>query len=172
MSRVGVVRNIWRRLGTELHEYFRVLLHLQQFLIGTLHMVHGNTYLHMYGPHLHSALAPRAEYERLLLTQRLLDPLEAGWQAALSIGDVDGAWAFCTTAAEETLLALACPDITPDSLPAGATLPLAPPHPPCGRVYRPAALRGAPLPQAAPGHRGAAQPPSGVHPGGPGPPPG
>ena len=70
------------------------------------------------------ALAPREEHARLLLTQRLLEPLEAGWQAALSTGDVDRAWAFWTTAAEETLLALACPDITPDSLPAGAALPL------------------------------------------------
>ena len=79
------------------------------------------------------ALAPREEHERLLLTQRLLDPLEAGWQAALSTGDVDRAWAFWTTAAEETLLALVCPDITPDSLPARATLPLPPPHLPRGR---------------------------------------
>ena len=29
----GIVRNIWRGSGTELHEYVRVLLHLQQFLI-------------------------------------------------------------------------------------------------------------------------------------------
>ena len=29
----GVVRNIWRGSGTELHEYVRILLHLQQFLI-------------------------------------------------------------------------------------------------------------------------------------------
>ena len=79
------------------------------------------------------ALAPREVHERLLLTQCLLDPLEAGWQAALSTEDADRAWAFWTTAAEETLLALACPDITPDSLPAGATLPLVPPHLPCGR---------------------------------------
>ena len=78
-------------------------------------------------------MALREEHERLLLRQRLPDPLEAGWQAALSTGDVDGAWAFWTTAAEETLLALACPDISPDSLPAGATLPLAPPHLPRGR---------------------------------------
>ena len=78
-------------------------------------------------------LAPREEHERLLLTQRLLDPLETGWQAALSTGDVDQAWALWTTAAEESLLALACPDITPDSLPAGAALPLAPPHFPRGR---------------------------------------
>ena len=58
--------------------------------------------------------------------------MEVGWQAALSTGDVDRAWALWTTAAEETLLALACPDITPDSLPATATLPLAPPHLPRG----------------------------------------
>ena len=77
--------------------------------------------------------APQEEHERLLLTQRLLAPWEAGWQAALSTGDVDRAWAFWTTAAEETLLALACPDITPDSLPAGATLALARPHLPRGR---------------------------------------
>ena len=36
--------------------------------------------------------------------------------------------AFWTMAAEETLLALVCPDITPDSLPAGTALPLAPPN--------------------------------------------
>ena len=47
--------------------------------------------------------------------------------------DVDRARAFWTTAAEEALLTLACPDITPDTLPAGATLPLAPPHLPRGR---------------------------------------
>ena len=29
----GIARNIWRGSGTELHEYVRVLLHLQQFLI-------------------------------------------------------------------------------------------------------------------------------------------
>ena len=29
----GIVRNIWRGSGTELHEYVRALLHLQQFLI-------------------------------------------------------------------------------------------------------------------------------------------
>ena len=29
----GIVRNIWRGSGTEVHEYVRVLLHLQQFLI-------------------------------------------------------------------------------------------------------------------------------------------
>ena len=29
----GIVRNIWRRSWTKLHEYVRVLLHLQQFLI-------------------------------------------------------------------------------------------------------------------------------------------
>ena len=56
------------------------------------------------------------EHERLLLVQRLLDPMEAGWQAALATRDVDRAWAFWTTTAEETLLALACPDITPDTL--------------------------------------------------------
>ena len=55
------------------------------------------------------APAPREEHERLPLEQRLLDPLEAGWRAALSTGDVDRAWAFWTTTAEETLLALACP---------------------------------------------------------------
>ena len=73
------------------------------------------------------------EHERLLLVRRLLYPLKAGWRAALSTGDMDRAWAFWTTAAGQTILALACPDITPDSLPAGATLPLAPPHLPRGR---------------------------------------
>ena len=29
----GIIRNIWRGSGSELHEYVRVLLHLQQFLI-------------------------------------------------------------------------------------------------------------------------------------------
>ena len=75
-------------------------------------------------------LAPREEHERLLLVDRLLDPLEAGWRAALSASDVDQAWAFWTT---ETLLALSCPDIAPDTLPAGAALPLAPLHLPRGR---------------------------------------
>ena len=65
--------------------------------------------------------------------QRLLDPLEAGWREALSTGDVDRTWAFWTTTAEETLLAPACPDITLDFLPAGATLPPAPSHLPRGR---------------------------------------
>ena len=76
--------------------------------------------------------APREEHERLLLVQRLLDPLEAGWRAALCTGDMDRSWAFWTTTAEETILAL-CPDIIPDSLPAVATLPQAPPHLPRGR---------------------------------------
>ena len=79
------------------------------------------------------ALASREEHERPLLTQRLLDSLEAGWQAVVSTGDIDRAWAFWTTAAEENLPALACPDITPDSLPTGAALPLASPHLPRGR---------------------------------------
>ena len=73
-------------------------------------------------------LAPREEHEQLLLTQRLLDLLEAKWQAALSMGDVDRAWAFWTTAAAETFLALA-----PGSFPAVAAVPLAPPHRPRGR---------------------------------------
>ena len=77
--------------------------------------------------------AQREEHERLLLVQRLLDPMEAVWRTALATGDVDRAWAFWIATAEETLLALACPDITPDSLPTGATLPLAPPHLPRGR---------------------------------------
>ena len=53
----GIVRNIWRESGTELHEYMRVVLHLQQRLIRRQvrypHMAHGNMYQHMYGPHLH-----------------------------------------------------------------------------------------------------------------------
>ena len=77
--------------------------------------------------------AQREEHERLLLVQRLLDLMEAGWRTALATGDVDRAWAFWTATAEETLLALACPDITPDTLPARATLALAPPHLPRGR---------------------------------------
>ena len=76
--------------------------------------------------------AQREEHERLLLVRRLLDPLEAGWWAGLSTGDMDRAWALWTTTAEEPILALACPDITPDSLPVGATLPQAPPHLPRG----------------------------------------
>ena len=74
------------------------------------------------------ALARREEHMRLLLTQCLLEPLEAGWQASLSTGVVDWAWAFWTTAAEQALPAIASPDIPPDSLPARAALPLAPPH--------------------------------------------
>ena len=104
--------------------------------------------------------AQREEHERLLLVQGLLDPLEARWRAALSAGDVDRAWALWTTTAEETLLALACLDITPDSLPAGATLP--PPRQGHGQ----AAPGGAPLPQATMGHRRAANLPGGAHPGG------
>ena len=42
--------------------------------------------------------APREEHERLLLVRHLPDPLEAGWRAALSTGDVDQDWAFWTTA--------------------------------------------------------------------------
>ena len=38
--------------------------------------------------------AQREEHERLLLVQRLLDPMEAGWRTALATGDVDRAWAF------------------------------------------------------------------------------
>ena len=78
-------------------------------------------------------LAPREEHERLLLVHRPLDPLEAGRRAALSMGDVHQARAFWTTGAEETLLALSCPEIVGDSLPSGPSLPLAPPHPPRGR---------------------------------------
>ena len=51
--------------------------------------------------------AEREDHERLLLVQRLLDPMEAGWRTALATGDVDRAWAFWTATAEETLLALA-----------------------------------------------------------------
>ena len=40
-----------------MHEYAHVPLHLQQLLFedkyGTLHMVHGNTHLVMYGSHQH-----------------------------------------------------------------------------------------------------------------------
>ena len=80
-----------------------------------------------------AVLAQREVHKRLLLVQRVLDPLEAGWQAALATGDVDRACAFWTTITEEALLALACPDITPDTLPPRANLPLAPPHLPHGR---------------------------------------
>ena len=51
-------------------------------------------------------LVLREEHER-----PLLDPLVAGWRAALSTGDVDQAWALWSTAVEETLLTLSCPDI-------------------------------------------------------------
>ena len=46
---------------------------------------------------------------------------------------MDPAWAFWTMTAEETLLVLSCLGIAPDSLPAEAALPLAPPHLPRGR---------------------------------------
>ena len=78
-------------------------------------------------------LVPREEHERLILVNRLLDPVEAGWRVSLSMGDLDHSRAFWTTEAEETLLALACLDIAPDSLPARAALPPAPPHLPRGR---------------------------------------
>ena len=78
-------------------------------------------------------LAPREELERLLLVDHLLDPTEDGSRAALSLADVDQAWAFWTTGAQETLLALSCPDIAPNTLPLGAALPLAPPHLPRGK---------------------------------------
>ena len=68
-------------------------------------------------------VVPREEHER-----PILDPLVAGWRTALSPGDVDQAWALWTTAAEEILLALSYPHIAPDTLSAGAALPLAPPH--------------------------------------------
>ena len=61
--------------------------------------------------------AQREEHERLLLVRRLLDPLEAGWRAALAAGDVERTWAFWTTTAEETLLALAYRDISVRSKP-------------------------------------------------------
>ena len=77
--------------------------------------------------------AQREEHERLLLVQRLLDAIEARWRTALATGDVDHAWAFWAATAEETLLALACPDITPDTLPVGAILSLALPHLPRSR---------------------------------------
>ena len=56
-----------------------------------------------------------------------LVPLEDGWHAALSTS-LGRAWALWTKTAEDTLLALSCLDIAPDALPAGAALPLAPPH--------------------------------------------
>ena len=40
--------------------------------------------------------AQREEHKRLLLVQHVLDPLEAGWQAALAAGDVDRAWRRCS----------------------------------------------------------------------------
>ena len=77
--------------------------------------------------------AQREVHKPLCLFQRLLNPMEAGWRAALSAGDMDRAWAFETTTAEETILALACLDITPAPLPAAARLPLPLPHLPRGR---------------------------------------
>ena len=67
-------------------------------------------------------LAPREAHEHLLMVHRLRDPIEAGWRAALSTGDVDQAWAFWTTGAEETLQPLFA-----------RTLPRTPPPrgPPC-----------------------------------------
>ena len=75
--------------------------------------------------------AQREEHERLPV-QRLLHQTAAGWQAALATEDMYRAWALWTTTAEEALLALRCPDISPDTFLAGATLPLAPPHLPRG----------------------------------------
>ena len=118
------------------------------------------------------APAPREKHERLLLMQRLLDPLEAGWRAALSTGDVDRAWAFWTTTAEETLLALACPDITPDSLPAGAALLLAPSHLRRGRGTNQLLREVRLCPKQRQDTESSAFQPCGAHPGGPGTPPG
>ena len=85
------------------------------------------------------ALALREEHERLLLTRRLLDPLQAGWQAALSTGDMDRAWGLWTTVAEGTLLPWPTRTspltltLTTESLPDGAMLPPPAPHLPRGR---------------------------------------
>ena len=51
----------------------------------------------------------------------------------LATGDIDRVWAFWTRAAEQTLLTLSCPDVTPDTPPVGAALPLAPRHLPRGK---------------------------------------
>ena len=77
-------------------------------------------------------LAPLEEHQRLLLVNRHVDPSEVGWRTALATGDVDRACAFLTTAADETLLALSCPDVTPDTLP-GAALRLNLRHLPRGK---------------------------------------
>ena len=95
-------------------------------------------------------LAPQEEHERLLLVDCLLDPTEDGWRAALSTADVDQAWAFWTPAAQATLLALFCPDIAPNTLPAGAAMPHTTPTSPAHDGDEAALLRTSPgLPSCA-----------------------
>ena len=51
----GIIRHIWRAFCTDLHEYLCVLLTTLAAIFdsNTSTVVHGNTYLHMYGPHMH-----------------------------------------------------------------------------------------------------------------------
>ena len=72
-----------------------------------------------------------ADQDRLVSC--LLDPLEPRWRAALDTADVDCTGGFWTWAAEETVLALSCPDPTPELVAADSPLPAAPPHLPRGR---------------------------------------
>ena len=75
---------------------------------------------------------------------------------------------FLDHAAEETLLALACPDITPGLPPGWGHTIAGPPTPPLRPGYQPAAPGGAPLPQAMSGHWGSGFLPCGAHQAGPG----
>ena len=74
-------------------------------------------------------LAPWDEHEHLLLMDRFLGPLEAGWRAALATGGLDHGGG----GDPPRPLQLNIIDDTPDMLPVGAVLPLAPPHLPRGR---------------------------------------
>ena len=78
-------------------------------------------------------LAQRDAADQDRLVSCLWDPLEPWRRAALGTADVDFVWEFWTWAAEETLLALSCPDLTPESVAADSPLPAAPSHLPRGR---------------------------------------
>ena len=109
--------------------------------------------------------AQRKEQERLLLVQRLLDPMEAGWQAALATGDMDH-----DRGGDSPRPGL--PGYHSGHPPGRGHPSAGPSTPPPRQGHGPTASGGAPLPPAAARHGRAPDLPGGTRRGGPGTPPG
>ena len=77
-------------------------------------------------------LAPREPSEQKVLVDCPGDPMEGAREEELAMADVDRVWQYWTWGAEETQLALSCPDLGPAAVYPTAPLPATPHHLPRG----------------------------------------